>query len=338
MDKLLYSKTKIRKAGVTLCNDPTNADALTIAEHWRSLHQAVQNDIHQLLIETSPKNSITVSRLKRMESIIKKLQRPNGGHCLDRMGDIAGCRTILDSIADLYAYQNKLIELFNRKNIEITLKDYITKPKPDGYRSIHLVLKNNYKTNKGFQMLEAEVQIRTRLQNAWATAVETYDAICNRKIKAKKGDREEVLFFACISSLIALREGTPTAQTTPKSKNELIAAIKRIDQQLHIIDVLDAFSQSVSIASDIKKETGEDIELCLIEMDYAIQQGYLSFFQKVDSEFAAVKYSEKERAKTPGKDVLLVQISSNAELRESYASYSSDISIFLNFIHEEIQK
>lgn len=73
-------------------------------------------------------------------------------------------------------------------------------------------------------------------------------------------------------------------------------------------------------------------------MDYSIQQGYLSFFQKIDSEFAAAKYSEKERAKTPGKDVLLVQISSNVEPRESYASYSSDISMFLDFVHKEIEK
>jgi hypothetical protein len=51
--------------------------------------------------------------------------------------------------------------------------NYIEKPKPDGYRGVHLIIKYRSTAKREYKDQNIEVQIRSRLQHAWATAVET---------------------------------------------------------------------------------------------------------------------------------------------------------------------
>lgn len=55
----------------------------------------------------------------------------------------------------------------------VGMDDYISTPKESGYRSLHLKYKNKNKYRPDYDGLQIEIQLRTKLQHIWATAVET---------------------------------------------------------------------------------------------------------------------------------------------------------------------
>lgn len=91
---------------------------------------------------------------------------------LGRMQDIGSLRAIVDSVPNV----RKLEEGYRNshfKHILTSSKNYIDKPKKDGHRSIHLIYKYANKSVPIYDGISLELQLRTRLQHAWATAVET---------------------------------------------------------------------------------------------------------------------------------------------------------------------
>lgn len=108
-------------------------------------------------------------RLKKISSILEKAQRK--GIDLEDMeeeiDDIAGIRVICQFVEDI----DKVVELIRRRNdMEIIEeKDYITRAKPSGYRSYHLVIQYMVQTMNGPKRLKVEIQIRTLAMNFWAT-------------------------------------------------------------------------------------------------------------------------------------------------------------------------
>ncbi|MFC2423460.1 MAG: RelA/SpoT domain-containing protein [Fusobacterium polymorphum] len=142
-----------------------------------------------------------VTRLKRMESIINKLQRPNSSK-LSRIDDIAGIRIIVNNINEIYKVSKLLDDLLIDDNFQLKYnKDYVELPKKDGYRSLHKIFTFNYE-NKS---LNFEIQIRTRLQHLWSTTVEIYDLIEYKNLKSgsfNKLKTWEGLFFKRCSKVI----------------------------------------------------------------------------------------------------------------------------------------
>lgn len=117
----------------------------------------------------NPINSIT-SRLKRMESVIKKLLKKEIAITLDsiekEINDMAGIRVICSYIDDIYLIANALIKQDDIELIE--MKDYIKKPKDNGYRSLHLIIKIPIFLSDEKKMMKVEVQIRTIAMDFWA--------------------------------------------------------------------------------------------------------------------------------------------------------------------------
>ena len=103
----------------------------------------------------------------------------------------------------------------------------ISNPKADGYRSFHLVSKyrSNLPDKQVYDGLRIEIQIRSQLQHAWATAVETISTFTDQALKSGLGDDRWKRFFALMGSLMALREGCPIVPNTPTEKKELIKEI-----------------------------------------------------------------------------------------------------------------
>ena len=103
-----YSKNKIEAAGKTLGN-PNSTDseinsATIIVDNWREAHGYPLHVIYINLRRYAKENPsiIVAERLKRLESISKKLKRfPDMS--LWRMQDLGGCRMIVDSIDDVYS-------------------------------------------------------------------------------------------------------------------------------------------------------------------------------------------------------------------------------------------
>ena len=111
------------------------------------------------------------SRLKTLSSIFEKLQRYNHKATLENMEeyifDVAGVRVICSYIQDVYSILDRLRA---QDDLEIVkIKDYIANPKPNGYRSLHVVVKIPvYSLNKK-EMIPVEVQLRTIAMDFWAS-------------------------------------------------------------------------------------------------------------------------------------------------------------------------
>lgn len=130
----------------------------------------VLNDEFQSTTARNPIDNIK-SRIKKPMSIYEKLQRRGFPitmeSILENLHDVAGIRVICPFIDDIYTVANMLIA-----QDDITLiqkKDYIKNPKPNGYRSLHLVVEVPIFLSSGKQMMKVEVQIRTIAMNFWAS-------------------------------------------------------------------------------------------------------------------------------------------------------------------------
>ncbi|MCD8216220.1 MAG: RelA/SpoT domain protein [Clostridiales bacterium] len=107
------------------------------------------------------------SRIKSPGSLIEKLKLKGLSTDLDtalkEMNDIVGIRIICSFVDDVYDVVNWLCE---RDEFEVMeKKDYILRPKPNGYRSLHLILSMKEGAGKGMQ---TEIQVRTIATDFWA--------------------------------------------------------------------------------------------------------------------------------------------------------------------------
>ncbi len=110
-------------------------------------------------------------RLKSPQSMMEKLQRKgktfSTENVRETLHDIAGVRVICNYIEDIYA----VAEFLTRQD-DVTLiktKDYIKNPKPNGYRSLHLVIETPVFLSDRKEMVHVEVQIRTIAMDFWAS-------------------------------------------------------------------------------------------------------------------------------------------------------------------------
>lgn len=120
--------------------------------------------------ENNPIETIK-TRLKRPESIIAKMERRGLPFTLEaienNLFDIAGVRVICSFPEDIYL----LADSFLRQD-DVTLierKDYIQNPKPNGYRSLHLIVEIPIFLQNEKRIMKVEVQLRTIAMDFWAS-------------------------------------------------------------------------------------------------------------------------------------------------------------------------
>ena len=122
------------------------------------------------LHEYSPIEHVT-SRLKTPESIIEKVQRRNLPLTFEairkEMHDIAGVRIVCSFIKDAYSIAGMLSKQTDIRVLQV--KDYIKTPKPNGYRSLHLIVEVPVFLSSGVEHVNVEVQIRTIAMDFWAS-------------------------------------------------------------------------------------------------------------------------------------------------------------------------
>ena len=111
------------------------------------------------------------TRLKSPESIMDKLSRrglPFSAESIEQnLNDIAGVRVICAYISDIYMLRDALL----RQDDIVLLqeKDYIKNPKPNGYRSLHLIVETPIFLHDQKKQMRVEVQFRTRAMDWWAS-------------------------------------------------------------------------------------------------------------------------------------------------------------------------
>lgn len=203
----------MNRAGRLLAQNGVLADplvighALDVVNDWRSSHSFPLNTLQMALRQRSASicsRPIVAQRLKRTTSIITKLRRFPKMQ-LSRMQDVGGARAVLTDVAEV----DRLRERYRRgrdRHALVTEKDYIREPKPSGYRGIHLVYRYHSDRTAKYNGLQIELQLRTRLQHAWATAVETVGTFLGQALKSSEGERNWLRFFELVGSVFALHE------------------------------------------------------------------------------------------------------------------------------------
>ena len=111
------------------------------------------------------------SRLKTPESIITKARRKNSPLTLDdirkNIVDIAGIRITCSFISDTYRIADMIGSQSDVRILEV--KDYIANPKPNGYKSLHLIVEIPVFMSDRVQPVPVELQIRTIAMDFWAS-------------------------------------------------------------------------------------------------------------------------------------------------------------------------
>jgi putative GTP pyrophosphokinase len=110
------------------------------------------------------------SRLKRPESIAKKLRKNGFSVTLDSMKenlhDIAGIRVICPYISDIYTVRDMVVSQPDIHLLEE--KDYVKNPKDNGYRSLHLIVETDICMSESIERVKLEIQLRTLSMDSWA--------------------------------------------------------------------------------------------------------------------------------------------------------------------------
>lgn len=128
------------------------------------------NDEFKHVKERNPIHSIK-SRIKSPKSIIEKLHKRGLDLSIEsaknNLTDIAGIRVICSYVDDIYTIANLLTSQDDVNVIRVS--DYIKNPKPNGYRSLHLIVTIPVFLSTKTEIVNVEIQIRTIAMDFWAS-------------------------------------------------------------------------------------------------------------------------------------------------------------------------
>lgn len=130
----------------------------------------VLNEEFSLQHDRNPISSIK-TRLKSMPSIQEKLERRGLPMSLtaieENLNDIAGVRVVCSFPEDVQTLADALLKQDDIRLIE--RKDYISNPKPNGYRSLHLIVSVPIFLENEKRIMKVEIQLRTIAMDCWAS-------------------------------------------------------------------------------------------------------------------------------------------------------------------------
>jgi len=330
--KLDYSPKEVRRAGGVITSNlwtPENRaqilEAFTIANNWRASHlypmRSTRVSVAQRMRWKGLKG-YTAARPKRMMSIRRKLQRLTIN--LEQINDIAGCRAVLDDMAGV----NALVEICEN-DLPHKIRQqypYIKNPKRDGYRSHHIVL--NFEDGgrpDAFNGRRVELQIRTRLQHSWATAVEAVGLYRGEELKQGEGDADWLRLFQLMSLEFAHAENCLPDESQRAAR---VAEIVRLNQVLSAARVLDDLRNATHYMSNFWQDASS--RYYLIRYDNPTKQVTVTGYSDAFTVSAAL--AEAERRIELGHDdakVVQVEVSKVTNLIEAYPNYFGDVALFI---------
>lgn len=149
----------------------------------------VLNDELSLARKRNPIEFIK-TRIKKPDSIAVKLKRKGlpitVEAAMKNLNDVAGVRVICAFLDDIY----RVADMFTAQDDVrlIKTKDYIKKPKDNGYRSLHLIIEVPVYFSDHKEQLRVELQIRTIAMDFWASL--------EHQVKYKKNvkDAEDIVY------------------------------------------------------------------------------------------------------------------------------------------------
>jgi hypothetical protein len=183
--------------------------------------------------------------------------------------------------------------------------------------------------------LRIEIQLRSKLQHAWATAVETVDTFTGQALKSNIGDASWKRFFALMGSAVANREKRARVPGTPALRAELIEELREVTRQLKADTVL----EGLMAGTELVRTGRQDAQAFLLELDPTNRRvratGYgQEELPKASDDYLAV---EKKIAGSPeGIQAVLVSVDSIAALRKAFPNYYLDARAFVEAVRQAI--
>jgi hypothetical protein len=313
--------------------------AMDIAGNWRSSHgyplHVVWTSLKKRAREVDSK-AIVPKRQKRLPSVAAKLNRFKSMQ-LSKMQDLGGCRAIVRNVKKV----DELVKIYESSSSEalefVRKKDYINDapgPKDDGYRSVHLIYR--YQGNcqaDAYKGLQIEIQIRSQLQHAWATALEIIDTFTGQGLKSNAGEEDWKRFFALISTAMAMSEKRPLVPNTPSNGVELVDEVRRLCDKMKIQHVFLGLTAGMEAAPEAKFEKPSvKAEAYILSLDSQEKMTTaLAFSSNKEAEESLLEM-EKENINKPHIQSVMVSAESLHGLRAAYPNYYFDTARFLGFV------
>lgn len=320
--------------------------AYAILDNWRAVHSFPMQVFYMRLKRTSESldaDSLVAQRLKRATSIIAKLTRPYSDReptmQLSQMQDIGGCRAILSDVrlVQQLAQEEYIKKKGHLKHKLVNKKDYILEPKSDGYRGIHLIYRYKSDRKERYNGLLVEVQIRSKLQHAWATAVETVDFFTRQAIKSNKGKPEWKEFFRLVGSAFAKMEGCPPVPRTPTDEKELYLQILQKEEELSVIDKMKEWTKAMQRFDEEMKNTRA--KFFLLQLDIEKRELNIHHYMQSEKQIAIDQYAilEKKYVGNNKFDVVFAGVAEARDLHKAYPNYYVDMTEFVKSLEHIIQ-
>ncbi|KKR85077.1 MAG: hypothetical protein UU31_C0001G0043 [Candidatus Uhrbacteria bacterium GW2011_GWA2_41_10] len=330
---LKHSKNDIDKAGNVLAGIPDlkiNQDqAIEILENFRSVHNHPLI-VFRMSLNRKAKNisgDLLISqRLKRAPSIVNKLKIQKN-MSLSQMQDVGGLRAVVSDLQQLYKLRDSIRKGENQiafKSTFLKETDYVKFPKESGYRSIHLIYKYDKKVPLNAQC-RIEVQLRTKIHHAWATAVEVIGTYLRQPLKQSFGDAELLELFKEISKVFILIENNEFNEDLFKTTSARINVLK-------LRDKLRGFSIVTQIsAQESKQEKGK---YYLISLNFKDKTLSVRRYSESKLDQANNEYSELEKKYLNNKniEIVLVSVDDMDNLKKLYPNYFLDTQEFVKLL------
>jgi ppGpp synthetase/RelA/SpoT-type nucleotidyltranferase len=324
------SKSRVNRAGVHVRHQRATADDLQAIDEWRAAHKVVLNTFQaSLRNRTRNKNIVVAQRHKRRNTIFNKLLREPKME-LARMDDIAGCRLIFESIDELNEFRREFHKArfkHKRKN-EVDKYNYIVNPKPTGYRGIHDVYSYDVNSKNGefYKGLLVEIQYRTLIQHAWATAVEVIGFITENQPKFQQGDKRYEHCMALASEILARCFEGCYGPFPDLSNEALLKEFRSLDNELHLVRNFTGLNSAESEA------TANRNTILIFQPDGELET--LSYRSESD----ALRELFRLEKENPSLDVVLVKADTSEEIRMAFRNYFSDAKEFVRLLSQAMEE
>src|SRR5690606_17443698 len=301
-----------------------------VIDEWRAAHRNVLNTFQAILRTRTRGTDITVAqRHKRKRTIFGKLHRYPEMQ-LARMDDVAGCRLIFPSVTALYDFRSTFhkARFKHRRRNDDDKYDYIKHPKETGYRRVHDVYEYDVNSTAGSHLkgLLVEIQYRTLVQHAWATAVEVIGFITESQPKFEEGDTRYRDAMALASEILARSFESATGPHADLSDEETVRRFLAMDEELGLLAMLRGLN-----AADTAVSTNRNSILVFSG------EGALEIRTYRDATEALRSLFELEK-EFPGQDIVLVRADTSDEVRLAFKNYFSDARDFIDLVERGCQK
>jgi ppGpp synthetase/RelA/SpoT-type nucleotidyltranferase len=338
-----FTKAEIDLAGTLIAGqrvDDIDAwmNAFEVVDNWRSAHAFPLNTFQLTLRKRARAvypHALVAQRIKRFPSIVAKLNRFST-ITLSKMQDLGGCRAIVDSPQSARHLRVMCLGSKRSKHEFVREKNYIDFPKESGYRGIHLIYRFHSEQHPEYNGLQVEMQLRSHIQHAWATAVETVGTFLEQPLKSSEGPENWLRFFRIISSAFATLERTPLVPNTVTRERDLKALARTLASDLDVVNRLTAYGAALRMTGQPARKGSHYFLLSLNPTASALS---VKSYGLTDLEQAVDDYARAEKAMQdiPGAQAVLVKAGSVDSLRRAYPNFYLDTNRFLRYMQIAIR-